>query len=87
MFGQSTTRSTLQTNFNGLLTQIDALAGDATYNGVNLLTGDNLTIEFNPSGSSSLTIDGVNFTASGLALSAISGTGSGSFQNLSLIHI
>ncbi len=80
-FGQSTTRGTLQTNFNGLLTQITSLAGDATYNGVNLLTGDNLTIEFNPSGSSALTIDGVDFTSSGLSLSAISGTGTGSFQN------
>jgi len=81
VFGQSTTRATLQTNYNGLLSQINQLAGDATYNGVNLLTGDNLTIEFNPSGSSSLTIDGVDFTATGLELSAISGTASGSFQN------
>ncbi len=84
-FGQSTTRGTLQTNFNGLLTQITSLAGDATYNGVNLLTGDNLTIEFNPSGSSALTIDGVDFTSSGLSLSAISGTGTGSFQNNSTL--
>src|SRR5580698_4175602 len=42
VFGQSATRATLQTNFNGLLTQINQLAGDANYNGVNLLTGDNL---------------------------------------------
>jgi len=81
VFGQSTTRGTLQTNFNGLLTQINQLAGDANYNGVNLLTSDNLTIEFNQSGSSSLTINGVGFTSSGLGLSAISGTGAGSFQN------
>jgi len=79
--GQSATRGTLQTNYNGLLTQIDQLAGDASYNGVNLLTGDNLTIEFNASGSSSLTISGVDFTSAGLALSAIAGTGTGSFQN------
>jgi len=63
------------------LTQINQLAGDANYNGVNLLTSDNLTIEFNQSGSSSLTINGVGFTSSGLGLSAISGTGAGSFQN------
>jgi len=37
-FRQSTTRATLQTNYNGLLSQINQLAGDATYNGVNLLT-------------------------------------------------
>jgi flagellin len=81
VFGQSTTRGTLQTNYNGLLTQIDQLAGDASYNGVNLLTSDNLTIDFNANGSSSLTISGVNFTATGLSLSAIAGTGAGSFQN------
>jgi flagellin-like hook-associated protein FlgL len=81
VFGQSATRNTLQTNYNGLLTQINQLAGDANYNGVNLLTGDNLTIEFNQSGSSSLTINGVNFTSSGLSLSSLAGTGAGSFQN------
>jgi flagellin len=81
VYGQSSTRGTLQTNYNGLLTQINQLASDASYNGVNLLTGDNLTIDFNPSGSSSLTISGVNFTATGLSLSAISGTGGSSFQN------
>jgi len=81
VFGQSTTRGTLQTNFNGLLTQINQLAGDANYNGVNLLTSDNLTIEFNQSGSSSLTINGVNFTSSGLSLTSLGGTGAGSFQN------
>ena len=49
-------RTTLQTNYNGLLTQIDQLAGDSAYNGVNLLNGNNLTIDFNPTGTSSLTI-------------------------------
>jgi len=68
----SSTRATLQQNYNELLTQIDQLAGDASYNGVNLLGGDNLTIDFNASGSSSLTISGVNFNAAGLGLSALS---------------
>jgi len=81
VYGQSATRSTLQTNYNGLLTQINQLAGDATYNGVNLLNGDNLTIDFNSSGSSSLTIQGVTFNSAGLSLSSISGTGGTSFQN------
>jgi len=85
VFGTSTTRTTLQGNYNGLLSQIDQLAGDASYNGVNLLTGDNLTIDFNPTGTSSLTITGVNFNSGGLALSAISGSGTGSFQNDSTI--
>ncbi len=71
----SSTRSTLQTNYNALLTQIDQLAGDSSYNGVNLLGGDNLTVNFNENGTSGLTITGVNFNSAGLGLSAISGTG------------
>jgi flagellin-like hook-associated protein FlgL len=81
VYGQSTTRNTLQTNYNGLLSQINQLAGDSGYNGVNLLGGDNLTIDFNATGSSTLTIAGVNFDSAGLSLSALSGTGGGSFQN------
>ena len=73
--------ATLQTNYNGLLTQINQLASDATYNGINLLNGDNLTINFNQSASSSLTIQGVTFNSAGLSLSSIAGTGAGSFQN------
>jgi flagellin len=73
--GNSTTRSTLQTNFNNLLTQIDQLAGDASYKGVNLLKGDNLTVNFNENNSSTLLIQGVTFNSAGLGLSSISGTG------------
>ena len=70
----NSTRSTLQANYNSLLTQIDQLAGDSSYNGVNLLTGDNLTVDFNENGTSGLTISGVNDTSSGLSLSALSGS-------------
>ncbi len=69
----SSTRQTLQDNYNGLLTQIDQLAADSSYNGINLLTGDNLVVDFNASGSSSLTITGVNFNSTGLGLSALNG--------------
>jgi flagellin len=69
----SSTRSTLQSNYNGLLTQIDQLASDSSYNGVNLLGGDNLVVDFDASGASSLTITGVNFNATGLGLSTLSG--------------
>src|SRR5580658_5050824 len=71
----SATRTTLQGNYNALLTQINQLAGDSSYNGVNLLAGDNLQVLFNENGTSSLTIAGVNFDSSGLGLSTISGTG------------
>jgi flagellin len=73
--GNSSTRSTLQTNFNNLLTQIDQLAGDSSYSGVNLLKGDNLTVNFNENNTSSLLIQGVTFNSAGLGLSAVSGTG------------
>src|ERR1700685_441569 len=71
----SATRTTLEGNYNALLTQIDQLAGDSSYNGVNLLSGDNLKVLFNETGTSSLTISGVNFNSAGLGLSATSGTG------------
>jgi len=71
----SATRTTLQGNYNNILTQIDQLAGDSSYNGVNLLNGDNLKVLFNETGTSSLTISGVSFDSKGLGLSAASGTG------------
>jgi flagellin len=77
--GTSTTRTTLQNNYNTLLTQINQLAGDSGYNGVNLIGGNNLQINFNETATSSLTIDGVNYNASGLGLSSISGSAAGSF--------
>ena len=77
--GTSTTRTSLQSNYNTLLTQINQLAGDSGYNGVNLIGGNNLQINFNETATSSLTIDGVNYNASGLGLSSISGSTTGSF--------
>ena len=71
---EGTNRDSYVNDFNDLLTQIDQLAGDATYNGVNLLTGDNLTVNFNEDGSSSLTISGVTFDADGLGLAETSKT-------------
>jgi len=81
VYGSSTTRTSLQANYNGLLTQINQLAGDASYNGVNLLGGNNLTIDFNPTGTSSLTIEGVNFNSAGLGLSSVNGSVAGSFED------
>ena len=73
--GTSTTRNTLQGNYNALLSQIDQLAGDASYNGVNLLAGNNLQVLFNENGTSSLNIAGVNFNSTGLGLSTIAAGG------------
>jgi flagellin-like hook-associated protein FlgL len=68
-------RTNLQSQYNALLTQIDQLSHDSSYNGVNLLAGDNLKVTFNETGSSSLTISGVKFDSTGLGLSTISGSG------------
>jgi flagellin-like hook-associated protein FlgL len=68
------TRTSLQTDFNNVLAQIDALAKDASYNGVNLLFGDDLKVVFNELGTSSQTITGVTFDALGLGLSTVTGS-------------
>jgi flagellin len=75
------TRTTLTTNYNNLLSQIDQLAGDSSYSGVNLLTGNNLKVVFNETNTSSLTITGVNFTSTGLGLTQLATSGGGAFQS------
>jgi len=66
----SSVRSTLETQFNDLRIQIDQLAADASFNGINLLDGDNLSVIFNETGTSSLNITGVTFDSAGLGISA-----------------
>ncbi|HET7163945.1 MAG TPA: flagellin [Pseudolabrys sp.] len=58
----STTRTSLASQFDALLTQIGQLAGDAGFNGVNLLGGDDLTVNFNEDATSSTSITGVDYT-------------------------
>ncbi|ARQ00793.1 flagellin [Pseudorhodoplanes sinuspersici] len=69
----SDTRTTYQNQYNDLLKQIDTLASDASYNGINLLNGDELKVAFNEDGSSSLTIKGVSFDSTSLGLTALNG--------------
>jgi flagellin-like hook-associated protein FlgL len=71
-------RANFETQYNNLLSQIDALAGDSSYGGINLLNGDTLKVVFNEKGTSSLTIQGVTLNSAGLGLDAIS---SGGFQS------
>jgi flagellin-like hook-associated protein FlgL len=73
--GPNATRTSLQNDFNNILAQIYALASDASYNGVNLLDGDDLKVVFNETGSSFLTIAGVTFDAAGLGLTTVAGAG------------
>ena len=57
------TRATLSTQFNDLLTQIGQLAGDSGFNGVNLIGGDDLTVNFNTEATpASTTITGVDYS-------------------------
>ncbi|MDP9126661.1 MAG: flagellin [Pseudomonadota bacterium] len=69
------TRAGLASQFNSLLTQLDLLVNDATFNGTNLLnsTSNNLVVFFNETNTTSLTIGGVNILSTGLGVSAASG--------------
>ncbi len=67
----SGTRATLSAQFDALRTQIDQLAGDSGFNGVNLLNGQSLTVQLNETNTSSTTVTGVTDTsASALAINA-----------------
>jgi flagellin-like hook-associated protein FlgL len=54
--GGNTVRKNLITQFNDLRTQLDKLAEDASFNGVNLLRGDTLKLVFNETNTSSISI-------------------------------
>ena len=66
----NSTRSSLASQFDSLRTQIDQLASDSGYNGVNLLNGQNLTVTFNETATSTQSISGVTFDAAGLGITA-----------------
>jgi flagellin-like hook-associated protein FlgL len=68
-------RASFQNDYNNLLTQIDNLAKDSGYNGVNLIYGDSLKVVFNPDGTSSLTIGGAKLDSGGIGLTAVTGVG------------
>ena len=53
-------RSNLVTQFNQLKDQLDKTAQDASFNGINLLTGDVLKLFFNELGTSTLSIQSTN---------------------------
>ena len=70
-----TTRSNLVAQYNVIIQQITTTAQDSSFNGVNLLNGDNLKLTFNETGKSTLNINGVTFNSGGLGLGALtSGT-------------
>lgn len=52
--------------FDAVLDQIDQLVQDTSYKGINLLNGDDLTVVFNESRTSTLELKGVIFNSTGL---------------------
>jgi len=63
----TTTITALAKQYNGLLAQIDNAATNSAFQGVNLLTGNNLTV--NLGDNSTLTVTGVSANSTGLSLS------------------
>jgi len=66
----SNERATYAKQFDSVLKQIDELVQDTSYKGINLLKGDNLTVVFNESRTSTLELKGVTFDSTGLGFTA-----------------
>jgi len=66
-----TSRSNLVSQYNNILNQIDSTAQDSSFNGVNLLNGDQLKLVFDETAKSSLSITGVTYNSKGLGLAAL----------------
>jgi len=70
-----TIRSNLVSQYNNIIQQITTTSQDASFNGINLLNGDDLRLTFNETGKSTLSIKGVTFDAASLGLAPLtSGT-------------
>ena len=68
--GTSSVRDTLKNQFNSLMTQIDKLAGDSGYNGINLLNGDKLNLSFNENNSSNISVQMTNSSGNKFAINS-----------------
>src|SRR6202165_945779 len=64
-------RSNLVSQYNNIIQQITTTSQDASFNGINLLNGDNLNLTFNETGKSTLNITGVTYNAAGLGLASL----------------
>ena len=74
----------LSNQYNETLNQITAVACDASYKGVGLLRcpPESMTIKFDESGDSSLTVEGECSSAGGLGLSEVSAEGTTETENI-----
>jgi flagellin len=66
-----TIRANLVSQYNGIVAQITTTAQDSSFNGINLLNGDNLKLTFNETGKSTLNIAGVTYDGTGLGLNSL----------------
>jgi flagellin-like hook-associated protein FlgL len=66
-----TIRANLVAQYNNVITQITTTSQDSSFNGINLLNGDDLKLTFNETGKSTLTVKGVTFNAAGLGLTSL----------------
>jgi flagellin len=64
-------RASLVAQYNNILQQINTTAQDSSFNGVNLLNGDQLKLVFDETGKSSLNITGVTYNSTGLGLAGL----------------
>jgi flagellin len=64
-------RASLVTQYNNIITQITTTSQDSSFNGINLLNGDNLKLIFDETDKSTLNIQGVTYDATGLGLSSL----------------
>jgi len=70
----NTSRSALAAQFDSTISQVDQLASDASFNGVNLLSSGSLKVSFNETGTTALTISGVSDSSAGLGLAVSANT-------------
>src|SRR3984893_12085729 len=65
------TRASLVGQYNNIITQITTTSQDSSFNGINLLNGDNLKLTFDETAKSTLSITGVTYNAGGLGLASL----------------
>ena len=54
-------RASLVSQYNNIIAQITTTSQDSSFNGINLLNGDDLKLTFNETGKSTLNITGVTY--------------------------
>jgi flagellin len=86
--GSGTNFTLLENQFNELRVQIDQVARDSSFNGINLIQSStsSLLVRFNEQGSSTLTIEGATLTSAGLGVQDISDANTNRWSTLSNVE-